>query len=79
MTNQEWMPRIDRTACNGCGDCIALCPTRALGQVEGKAALVRPDACTYCTACEDACPVNAIELPYLIVFSSAYLDEERNV
>lgn len=70
------MPRIDRRACTGCGDCIALCPTGALGLVEGKAALIRPDACTYCSACESVCPVCAIELPFLICFSSGDSDEE---
>ncbi len=62
----EWFPRLDRNLCTGCGDCIAVCPTSALAQVDGKAALAFPDLCTYCTACETICPVGAIELPYLI-------------
>lgn len=69
--NQEWMPRIDRKKCTGCGECVSRCPTGALALVEGKAELVRPDLCTYCTACEDACPTGAIELPFLIVFAEA--------
>jgi NAD-dependent dihydropyrimidine dehydrogenase PreA subunit len=36
-----------------------------------KAMLTRPDLCTYCTACEDVCPVGAIELPFLIVAYAA--------
>lgn len=65
--DMQWMPQIDRERCTACGDCIASCPTNALGQVDGKAALVNPDRCTYCTVCEDICPVNAIELPFLII------------
>ena len=62
-----WMPQIDRMKCTGCGDCIISCPTAALGRVDAKAALIHPDLCTYCTACEDVCPVGAIELPFLIM------------
>ncbi len=63
----EWMPKIDQTTCTGCGDCIATCPTGALGKQVDKVALLRPELCTYCADCEDVCPVSAIELPYLIV------------
>jgi len=34
--------------------------------VAGIAAVVRPDACSYSAVCEAICPVEAIELPYLI-------------
>jgi ferredoxin len=64
---EVWLPRIDLDLCSGCGDCIAGCPTAALGWQDGKAALLQPDLCTYCTVCEDICPVSAIELPFLIV------------
>jgi ferredoxin len=73
MPDSNWLPGIDRDVCTGCGDCIAACPVNALGQVAGKADLVRPDACTYCVACEDICSVNAIELPFLICSFETYL------
>jgi ferredoxin len=62
----EWYPQLDRILCTGCGDCVSACPTGALAQVGGKAALAFPDLCTYCAACEAICSVNAIALPYLI-------------
>ncbi len=65
--DSQWLPRIASTLCTGCGDCIARCPTGALGWQAGKAALVQPQLCAYCATCEDICPVGAIELPYLIV------------
>jgi NAD-dependent dihydropyrimidine dehydrogenase PreA subunit len=37
--------------------------------VDGKAVLLYPELCTYCTACEDACPEDAIALPFLIVLA----------
>lgn len=63
------MPIVNANKCTGCGRCVDLCPTQALAQVNGKAALAHPERCTYCTACEDVCPENAIALPFLIVLS----------
>lgn len=61
-----WLPQIDLQRCSGSGDCITNCPTQALGLVDGRAAIVRPDACTYCATCESVCPQGAISLSYLI-------------
>lgn len=67
MTDQtSWLPYIDQTACTGCGDCIVQCPTGALAWENDKANLAHPELCIYCATCEDICPVNAIELPFLI-------------
>jgi NAD-dependent dihydropyrimidine dehydrogenase PreA subunit len=63
----QWMPRINQIKCTGCGDCIAVCPTGALGWQNGKATLLNPELCTYCAACEEVCLVAAIELPYMIL------------
>jgi len=68
-TDLRWQPQLDRARCNGCGDCITVCPTGALGMVQERAAVVHPEACTYCAACEDICPTEAIALPYQICFS----------
>lgn len=61
-----WMPHINSDLCNGCGLCIAHCPTGALGWQDGRAALVHPERCIYSATCESICPCDAIELPYLI-------------
>ena len=65
------LPRIVTALCTGCGRCVEICPTQALGQVNGKAMLTCPDRCTYCALCEDLCPDNAIALPFLIVFADS--------
>ncbi|WP_119071964.1 ATP-binding protein [Aggregatilinea lenta] len=73
---QQWTPQIDNVRCTGCGDCIVLCPTGALGEIGGKAVVVRPQTCTYCAICEDVCPTNAIGLPYQIIFSQDHPDSK---
>lgn len=75
--NAQWMPQINHRICIGCGDCIASCPTAALGRLNGRANLLQPENCTYCAACEMVCPVSAIELPYLIV-KNEYSKEARD-
>ena len=66
MEDSAWFPHINRNICIGCGDCIKACPTNALGQREGKSALIHPQLCSYCAACETICPSGAIEIPYLV-------------
>jgi len=67
VTTSLWMPQIAAARCTGCGDCIAACPTGALGWQAHKAAIVNPEKCIYCATCESICPVGAIELPYLVL------------
>jgi len=74
--DRAWIPQIDRRKCTACGDCIERCPTGALGMVAGKAAVIRPDACTYSAICEAVCPVGAIELPYLIRWNDGDSDPQ---
>lgn len=65
----SFLPEIDAEACTGCGDCLEVCPTGALALVDGKATLAYPGLCDYDGRCEPACPVAAIQLPYLIVMA----------
>jgi Ni,Fe-hydrogenase III small subunit/ferredoxin len=52
------MPRLDEARCpEGCAECVAACPTAAIG--------VRPlrvdlGACLFCPGCEEACPHGAV-------------------
>jgi len=75
----SWMPQINALKCTGCGECIAACPTSALGQLFDRAILLYPDKCTYCAAREELCPVDAIELPYLIVNESDLTHASRKM
>ena len=55
-------PRIDRSACTGCGICLFDCGTDVFAfdaQAE-KAKVERPRECVDCFICEENCPVRAI-------------------
>lgn len=61
------VPQIDVEKCDGCGECLTLCPAGAVALVEGKAFIARPEDCTYCTECEGLCPAGAIRCPFEII------------
>jgi NAD-dependent dihydropyrimidine dehydrogenase PreA subunit len=65
--SESFLPIVDSYRCNGCGECIYVCPSGALGVIDGLAVLTSPDACAYCADCEEHCPQKAISLPYEIV------------
>ena len=47
--------------CNGCGDCVELCPVSAL-TMEGDIAVVDKDWCIGCGVCAVSCPTEAISI-----------------
>jgi len=62
IQNHEHIPKaiIDTANCNGCGDCIAICPVDAISLINGKAEVT--DECIGCGACEMQCQQEAIEV-----------------
>ncbi len=62
------LPNVDWEKCDGCGECVAGCPTGAVELVNGRATIVRPEICSYCAECEGRCPKGAIACPFEIVF-----------
>jgi len=65
------VPEIDRDRCTGCGRCVVECPGRAVGLVSGRAVILRPEDCSYCTDCETICPSAAIRCAFEIVLADS--------
>ena len=64
------IPEIDLEQCTGCGDCVEWCTTGAVELVNGKAVVVMPEDCHYCTDCEAVCSARAIRCPFEIILMS---------
>jgi len=56
----EW--RIDPKRCNGCGDCVVICPVGALKVIKKVATMVDQASCCResCRICERHCSRDAI-------------------
>ena len=52
---------VDPNLCEGCEDCVDMCPVEAISMVDGKA-VVDAEECTECQACIDPCPNDAITM-----------------
>ena len=55
-------PKIDKSKCIGCGECVKACPFGVLEIVNGKSKVVHPERCRRCGLCVQACPKGAIKL-----------------
>ena len=56
------LPLLDPTRCNGCGDCVVVCPTQCLAMAGALPWLPRPDDCVACALCVLICPTDALRL-----------------
>lgn len=51
---------IDKSACNGCTNCSAVCPSDAIYFDSSGKAVIDQSKCTKCGDCVAVCPQNAI-------------------
>jgi ferredoxin len=66
----NFIPAIDKTGCNGCGQCVSVCPVEAVAlasanapkQLKRKQALLIEEHCLGCGLCARACPSNCIRM-----------------
>ncbi|GEM_PF-201004 len=61
-----WFPTIFEAKCNGCGDCLPVCPNNVLGwnPEHTKVLVLEPYECAPgCQFCAKACALGAISMP----------------
>ena len=57
------MPAIEiEDKCDGCGECVNVCPRNVLKMEGGKAKVVDALACSICNLCTKACGLNAVSV-----------------
>jgi NAD-dependent dihydropyrimidine dehydrogenase PreA subunit len=60
-----WFPTVSAALCDGCGQCIEVCPKDVFAETEdGKVEVVEPFLCIVgCCFCKSACDPEAILMP----------------
>ncbi|HOZ01770.1 MAG TPA: 4Fe-4S binding protein [Candidatus Syntrophosphaera sp.] len=58
LTGTEYY--IDPLSCNGCGECIRICPNDAIYYNQNGEARIDQTKCTHCAECVAVCPNNAV-------------------
>ncbi len=53
---------IDLEKCQGCGECVDICPMDVLEMKDEKATVVDLEECAGCLSCVESCPEEAIEV-----------------
>ena len=54
--------QLDAEKCNGCGQCLIVCPHAVLVRANGRVAIDNRDACMECGACARNCQAEAIRV-----------------
>ena len=63
------------TNCNGCGECVRICPSGAITLEEPTKPKIDKGICTYCLQCADVCKYSAIIVFGRYVTAKEVLDE----
>lgn len=66
----NFLPEVNETTCNGCANCVDICPVEAISLVssnnphkpKGKKALLNEETCLGCGLCVKVCSKNSLHL-----------------
>ncbi len=57
-----YLPIVDPEKCEGCEECVDICPMDVFEMEDGKSVPVNADACEGCESCVETCEPGAITL-----------------
>jgi NAD-dependent dihydropyrimidine dehydrogenase PreA subunit len=55
-----YIVNIEVEKCDGCEECVNLCPSEVFEMQDGKSVAVNADECVFCLTCVEGCPNSAI-------------------
>ncbi|MBI9082898.1 MAG: 4Fe-4S binding protein [Desulfobacterales bacterium] len=53
-------PTVDEGKCEGCEECVDVCPVEVFEMVDGKSSPVNAEECLGCESCVEVCEPGAI-------------------
>lgn len=57
-----YMVKVDRDKCDGCQECINVCPNEVLMLSDGKCDASGGGECEFCESCTGVCPTDSITI-----------------
>lgn len=57
-----YMVIVDAAKCEGCEECVNICPQGVFRMVDGKSDPYQTSECVFCESCLGVCPTTAIEI-----------------
>ncbi len=51
---------VDKNKCEGCEECVDVCPVEVFEMIDDKSSPVNADECLGCESCVEVCEPNAI-------------------